>query len=111
MSGTSASNVWTVGVSSGRAAVGGARPGFAAAAAGLTRESDFAGPARRLVPLILHWNGTAWQRARVPASQGGELIGVFAASGRSAWAVGTSKSFANPKSKPVVLRWNGRAWK
>jgi hypothetical protein len=38
-------------------------------------------------------------------------IGVFAASGRSAWAVGCTRFFADPKAKPVVLHWNGTAWK
>jgi hypothetical protein len=38
------------------------------------------------------------------------LIGVFAASGRNAWAVGCTKTFANVKARPLVLHWNGVAW-
>jgi hypothetical protein len=62
--------------------------------------------------LIEHWNGTAWRRIsiRLPAD-GGMLIGVYAASGRSALAVGCTKNFASTKARPLVLHWNGTAWK
>jgi len=98
ISGTSARNVWAVG----------ATGGLAASAARPTRAA--AGPASE--PLILHWNGSAWRRIviRRPAN-GGQLIGVRAASGRNAWAVGCTKTFANPKAKPLALHWNGTAWR
>jgi hypothetical protein len=57
-------------------------------------------------------NGTAWKRARIPVpANGGMLIGVFAASGRRAWAVGCTRSFASRKAKPLMLRWNGTSWR
>jgi hypothetical protein len=62
--------------------------------------------------LILHWNGAAWRRTSIPApANGGMLIGVHAASGRNAWAVGCTKTFANIKARPLVLHWNGATWK
>jgi hypothetical protein len=103
VSGTSARNVWAVG----------ATGGLVAASAGVMR------PAARVTaaaaapePLMMHWNGTAWRRMSVPVpTHGGQLIGVYAASGRSAWAVGCTRNFAARKAKPLVLRWNGTAWK
>jgi hypothetical protein len=85
----------------------GATGGLAASAARPTRAA--AGPASE--PLILHWNGTAWVPVpiRRPAN-GAQLIGVHVASGRNAWAVGCTKTFANRKARPLVLHWNGTAW-
>jgi hypothetical protein len=58
---------------------------------------------------ILHWNGTAWKRARGPSSHGGpNLYAVAATSARNAWAVGAMTS---PPSDVVILHWNGTAWK
>jgi hypothetical protein len=63
-------------------------------------------------PVIMRWNGTAWRRISIPLPpNGGQLIAVYAASGRNAWAVGCTKTLANPKAKPFVLHWNGKAWK
>jgi hypothetical protein len=68
--------------------------------------------ARPAIPLILRWNGTAWKRVHVPVpASGGTLIGVFAVSGHSAWAVGCTRIFADPKAQPVLLHWNGTTWK
>jgi hypothetical protein len=67
--------------------------------------------APRFTPLILHWNGAAWKRVQIPVhASGGTLIGVFASSRRSAWAVGCTRFFADPRARPLVLRWNGTAW-
>ena len=38
--------------------------------------------------LILHWNGTAWQRVPSPKPPGATLYAVAATSGTNAWAVG-----------------------
>jgi len=103
VSGTSAHNVWAVG----------ATAGVAAGSAAVTRPvPDVAAAAVNTVPVVMHWNGTAWRRTSVPVPiNGGQLIGVYAASGRSAWAVGCTRNFAARKAKPLVLRWNGTAWK
>jgi len=71
---TSATHAWAVGSASGNAS----------------------GP-----PLIVHWNGTAWTRARLPATvREGLLYGVAATSRTNAWAVTGAK----------IVHWNGRRW-
>ena len=58
----------------------------------------------KMIPLIEHWNGTAWWQVPSPAlPAGGVLRGVAAASVKNAWAVGSSKG-------ALVERWNGTAW-
>ncbi len=59
------------------------------------------------VPLILHWNGTAWKRVTVPAlgTDGYDLLGLTLVSLDSAWAVGNDGG-----DLPLVLHWNGKAW-
>ncbi len=75
---TSATHAWAVGSASGNAS----------------------GP-----PLIVHWNGTAWTRARLPATvREGLLYGVAATSRTNAWAVGYSFE------GPLMVHWNGTAW-
>jgi hypothetical protein len=60
---------------------------------------------------MLHWNGTAWTLVHLPVVPGGALLtGVFAASGRNAWAVGCTGT-CGAAARPLVLHWNGRAWK
>jgi hypothetical protein len=64
--------------------------------------------------LILHWNGTAWQRVPSPSpGTDSALSSVAAVSARSAWAVGcTAFCFLSSTSpRTVILRWNGTAWK
>jgi len=112
ISGTSARNLWAVGATGGLVASAARRAGFAVPAAGTTRPARAAAAAPASEPLILHWNGTAWRRTSIPVpANGGMLIGVHAASGRNAWAVGCTKTFANIKARPLVLHWNGTAWK
>jgi hypothetical protein len=53
--------------------------------------------------LILHWNGTAWQK--VGSSFPGSLSGVAAISPSNAWAVGSNNG------PSLILHWNGTAWK
>jgi hypothetical protein len=64
------------------------------------------------LPLILHWDGTAW--SQVPAPSSGlpdtELNGVSAVSGRAAWAAGFAGTPAAGQFHTLLLRWNGRAW-
>src|SRR5215472_3118526 len=56
--------------------------------------------------VILHWNGTRWQRVPSPTPAGGGLLaGVAATSAHDAWAVGVTAA-----GKTLILRWNGAAW-
>jgi len=56
-------------------------------------------------PLILHWNGTAWTRAPLPASvRDGYFYSAAATSRKNAWAVG------NSFEGPLMVRWNGMVW-
>jgi hypothetical protein len=114
VSGTSARDVWAVGTTGGlvvtvsahamsprlvRNVAGGAMPTIS----GTTRA------VKKVEPVILHWNGKSWQRVRIHSpADGGQLIGDFALSGRTAWAVGCTKTFGNRNAKPLVMRLNGR---
>jgi hypothetical protein len=61
--------------------------------------------------LIIRWNGTAWRRVPSPPSAGSRfLIGVAAASARSAWAVGFTGSVTSPQDS-LIERWDGTAWR
>ena len=65
-------------------------------------------------PLILRWNGTAWNRVRAPgvgAHFFPLLSGVAATSARRAWAVGDSTNCGCGPGLSLTLRWTGRAWK
>lgn len=53
---------------------------------------------QRNTPLVLHYDGSAWQRVLDVETRGG-LASVSVAGPDEAWAVGRS-----------VLRWNGTAW-
>jgi len=112
ISGTSARNLWAVGATGGLVAAASRRAGCAGPATGIAQPARAAGAGPASEPLILHWNGTAWRRTSLPVpANGGQLIGVFAASGRNAWAVGCTKIFANIRARPLVLHWNGSSWK
>jgi hypothetical protein len=66
------------------------------------------------VPLIEHWNGTAWKIAKTPppgANQEAELWGVSAVSPKDVWAVGYSQVVSVATPQPLILHWNGAAWK
>lgn len=59
-------------------------------------------------PLLEHWDGTAWTRARLPATvqrRYGFVAGVAATSRTNAWAVIVSDS-----RQPRIVHWNGRRW-
>jgi hypothetical protein len=58
-------------------------------------------------PLILHWNGTAWQPASPTLNGSFRLQAVAATSASNAWAVGASSD----GTKTLILRWNGTNWK
>ena len=64
--------------------------------------------------LMMRWNGTAW--TRVPSPDPGTsrtILGLAAASGGSAWAVGwtgNGSSTSPTSTRTLILRWNGSAW-
>lgn len=63
------------------------------------------------LPMIAHWDGQAWQLAKVtapPTNNGSELTGVAAISARNAWAVGSS--FSDNTSTGLTYHWTGTAW-
>ena len=64
------------------------------------------------LPLILHWNGTAWSQVAAPASglPETELNGVSTVSDREAWAAGFAGTPATGQFGTLILRWNGTAW-
>jgi hypothetical protein len=64
------------------------------------------------LPLILHWNGTAWSQVTAPATgmPETELNGVSTVSDRSAWAAGFTGNPAAGLFSTLILRWNGTSW-
>ena len=61
-------------------------------------------------PLVVHWNGRAWQRSALPnifsAAVKNQLFSVAATSAGNAWAVG---DFA--LNQTLILHWNGTSWR
>lgn len=59
-------------------------------------------------PLIMHWNGHAWQLQRFKAAtKAGRLNAVAARSATDAWAVGQTGGHV---PGALILHWNGRTW-
>jgi hypothetical protein len=56
--------------------------------------------------LVLHWDGTTWTRAPSPNVVGGanQLLGISALSADDIWAVGSGAG------GPLAIRWNGSTW-
>ena len=87
---TSASNAWAV---------------------GFTGNSGGTGIPSNNSPLIVHWNGTTWQRVASNLAPGlGNLRGVVATSAGNAWAVGCSGCAADGGGIPLIEQWNGTRW-
>jgi hypothetical protein len=62
-------------------------------------------------PLILHWNGSTWTKAAVPADPGSgsyETLSVTRVSSSLAWAAGWYDN--GTRDVPMLLRWNGTSW-
>lgn len=64
-----------------------------------------------LVPLILHWNGSAWslQAAMSPGKDDRQLFAVTAVSASDVWAVGHSNT-SHGGMTPLALHFDGTAW-
>ena len=56
-------------------------------------------------PLILHWNGTAWSTATMPAGLQGRLHAVAANGPNDIWAVGDGVGATS-----LAMHYNGVAW-
>lgn len=57
------------------------------------------------IPYAIHWNGTGWQEAAVPAPPGGgRFSSVTALSPSRVYAVGDTGT------RTLAARWNGTAW-
>jgi hypothetical protein len=63
------------------------------------------------IPIIDHWNGTAWSQASVPSTgySTNSLTAVSASSATDAWAVGRSEP-QRYTWYPLAMHWNGTAW-
>ena len=66
------------------------------------------------LPLVDHWNGTAWSQATppsFPATSGVHLGWVSSSSAADAWAVGTTNLVKHPGySSPLTIHWDGSTW-
>jgi hypothetical protein len=91
VSGTSANDVWAVGI----------------------YEPDSCDPTMGCpyLPLIEHWNGTSWSLVSdsFPFTQG-QLLGVSAISATNAWAVGYADEHTEPVQQPLIEHWDGTSW-
>jgi hypothetical protein len=57
---------------------------------------------------LLHWNGSVWKKAAVPAWAGSDFLsGLSAAPGGRVWAVGSNYLTG---ADPLSMYWNGKAW-
>jgi hypothetical protein len=65
--------------------------------------------ARPVRPLILHWNGRSWSRAKIGVEAAAQLAAVTASSSRDAWAVGNLTT-SSGTVKTLSLHWNGFRW-
>jgi len=66
-----------------------------------------AGYSARDGPLIVHWNGTAWQRAPLPKSlRTGQFTGLASTSRTNAWAVMDPWQWG----RAWIVHWNGKRW-
>jgi hypothetical protein len=89
--GSSATNVWAVGMRSVPA--GGGSVGSA--------------------PLAEQWNGSSWSVRPVatpPGASGASLEGVKSFSATDAWAVGNVGATTAPFARTLIERWNGTSW-
>lgn len=71
---------------------------------------DYDNARQQTVPLILHWDGSAWTKAAVPTfPDSAELRAVAAVGPNAVYAAGT-RADANGFPHALILRWDGTAW-
>jgi hypothetical protein len=88
-----------------------ASSGHAAWAVGFAGNPGGAGIAPTNHPLILRWNGTAWQRVPTHLAPGlGNLRGVAVTASGTAWAAGCAGCSAEGAGASLIEQWNGTAW-
>lgn len=58
--------------------------------------------------VALHWDGTAWHRAKAPAGTSYMLHAVTAVSADDVWATGERTT--NGHQATLAMHWNGTAW-
>lgn len=66
------------------------------------------GTADTAVPLIEHWDGTAWTVQHLPDVGNSKLLAIYTASPDDVWAGGMFPPFAGIRD--VLLHWDGHAW-
>lgn len=68
--------------------------------------------APQLLPLALHWDGTAWAIVPTPRTSGGALLALKAFSSNDVWAVGEdlASSGHTVTSTTYILHWDGTLW-
>jgi hypothetical protein len=73
------------------------------------RSDDSAG---NQVPLVMHWDGTAWSEVSVPAGTGGSELGAVTATGPDdIWVVGAqTEPGTQDTALPLAEHWNGTTW-
>jgi hypothetical protein len=59
---------------------------------------------------VLHWNGTAWAKVKIPGVTGIGLSSVDALSPDNVWAVGVTPGTAFATARTLIVHWNGTAW-
>jgi hypothetical protein len=67
-------------------------------------------PSEKFIPLIVHWDGTRWRRAKAPAMPyDAHLYSVAGTSPDDVWAVGLTSG--REHYVPVIMHWNGQKWR
>ena len=105
---------WTVFSAPAQVTAGGALTSASAVSGSNVYAAGSASSNNVPIPVIVHWNGTAWAQETLPSSldgQEGELLSINAVSANDVWAVGDTNVTVNSTAHvPLILHWNGTAW-
>ena len=74
--------------------------------------TDTSSGPHHLLPLALHWDGTAWAVVPTPATPGALLVAVKAIASNDVWAVGELQATSGHTvtATTYTLHWDGTAW-